>query len=668
MPPKREGDTGSSPAKSQRLEGHILLDADHADRSHSGTPQSRRSSFDPFRNPSAPQSESNFDVSKMTSYVKSTLFGTSFDVPPGLIDEINKRNCIAFVGSGFTAPLIGDWNKLLKMLLEDARNEVNDVNSKNPEGAAERDAQFNFLLEKADKLRTRGASSAEYDYFAQEIEDLVGEQRFQHLIQGRCKLDDSMQISNLMKSRMEALSKIPFKAIITTNYNNCFVGKVATLHGELDETHFEDILRPENDFQQGAHDFASNTELLNAHSPSPARCDDPSPPSPAPSSGQADRKILTPRPPEDSPDLDYGPPTQSFRHHCQSKPDDLSGMTLGQAREKYKMQCPVLKIHGCVHHPASIVLSRNAYKRLKHETPGYKMFLTTAMATSTMLYIGFSFTDDYLNDFRAEVLSMLRPRRSLQHLHEPKSFAFRSTNQGKVSQPIGYGIIEGRSKQDCSFFRRHEGVEIMTWEPQFSSLISPPEDQPDMRCPVWHNGLDVYLQSIFRKTHRNYINGQMLSENFFNSRRKIITWDVGDEKKTANHYLKQCLNHFNNMIRSQENSGFREEALLRLSMYEQATGHSLLESDASSSPLMRPRSVPIGLLQSKDCIIAVKDAQQLAQQLKEHAGKVSCVITAFGRCPDLRQELGEDLMYEGQNKDKVSVTFVCIVGLHRLCP
>jgi hypothetical protein len=31
-----------------------------------------------------------------------------------------------------------------------------------------------FLSEKADKLRTRGASSTEYDYFAQEIEDLVG--------------------------------------------------------------------------------------------------------------------------------------------------------------------------------------------------------------------------------------------------------------------------------------------------------------------------------------------------------------------------------------------------------------------------------------------------------------------------------------------------------------
>ena len=80
------------------------------------------------------------------------------------------------------------------------------------------------------------------------------------------------------------------------------------------------------------------------------------------------------------------------------------------------------------------------------------MFLTTAMATSTMLYIGFSFTDDYLNDFRAEVLSMLRPRRSLKSGQDKGGFvAFRSACQDKV--PIGYGIIEGKSKHDLSFFR-----------------------------------------------------------------------------------------------------------------------------------------------------------------------------------------------------------------------
>jgi hypothetical protein len=314
--------------------------------------------------------------------------------------------------------------------------------------------------------------------------------------------------------------------------------------------------------------------------------------------------VETPPLPNDSPDgLDLVP-TTSIRSH--SKPDGLSGMTLGQARAKYKMKCPVLKIHGCVHHPDSIVLSRNAYKRLKHETPGYKMFLTTAMATSTMLYIGFSFTDDYLNDFRAEVLSMLRPRRSLQSGKESRcNFSHRTAHQGQELKPIGYGIIEGRLKHECKFFRfclqflhsqqhqlppllvnwsacaythftrRHEGVEIMTWNPNY---CAPDEAQS---AEKWHNGLDVYLQCIFRKTHANYINGQMLTENFFSSRRfhvifvslfwmfgisfcvtlfcrKIITWDVGEEKKTANFYLRQCLNHFNSMIRSQENSGFRE--------------------------------------------------------------------------------------------------------------
>jgi hypothetical protein len=46
------------------------------------------------------------------------------------------------------------------------------------------------------------------------------------------------------------------------------------------------------------------------------------------------------------------------------------------------------------------------------------MFLTSAMATNTMLYIGFSFTDDYLNEFRAEVLKMLRPQPHLPAQYE----------------------------------------------------------------------------------------------------------------------------------------------------------------------------------------------------------------------------------------------------------
>jgi hypothetical protein len=171
--------------------------------------------------------------------------------------------------------------------------------------------------------------------------------------------------------------------------------------------------------------------------------------------------------------------------------------------------------------------------------------------------------------------------------------------------------------------------------------------------------------------------------------RKIITWDVGKEgEATAHQYLSQCLRHFNSMIRSQEQfSGFREvhsrnslsmfhslllqfcaqEAQRRLDLFEAANGYSLRDNDTHSSPILRPRSVPIGLLQSRDCIIAVQSAAELAQQLKDHAGKVSCVITAFGTCRALQAELGHS-MYESAHKDKVRGRLCCVSGCwQRFC-
>jgi hypothetical protein len=95
--------------------------------------------------------------------------------------------------------------------------------------------------------------------------------------------------------------------------------------------------------------------------------------------------------------------------------------------------------------------------------------------------------------------------------------------------------------------------------------------------------------------------------------------------------------------------------------------------DFSRSPLLRPRSVPMGSMQSKDCIIAVKNATQLAQQLMIHAGKVSCVITAFGQCQLLRKELG-DAVFDGKNKDKVcfiaptrALLLQCLCHVFRMC-
>jgi hypothetical protein len=282
-------------------------------------------------------------------------------------------------------------------------------------------------------------------------------------------------------------------------------------------------------------------------------------------------------------------------------------MTLKAALAKYKFRCPILKIHGCVEYvttlssttncntlfryPNSIILSRRGYKRLQYETPGFKMFLTSAMATNTMLYIGFSFTDDYLNEFRAEVLKMLRPSphlqmqhsmvlRALKHINKPHTLshfydngihdedllhfkvaslhcdavrarilAIEGLEQSDLSQieqfvkdhvvatkriashfsaldhalPIAYAIIDSKSQQQIDYYRRHEGVQIMTWNTQ-----------------KWFGGLDAYLDGILRQTSRPFLWGSLLTKSVLENKKVIITWDLArEQQKTVAWWLQQ---------------------------------------------------------------------------------------------------------------------------------
>lgn len=51
---------------------------------------------------------------------------------------------------------------------------------------------------------------------------------------------------------------------------------------------------------------------------------------------------------------------------------------------------PVLKLHGSVNDPSSIVLSHN---RFLHEHPRFKTFMMTLIASNTILYMGSSLDD-----------------------------------------------------------------------------------------------------------------------------------------------------------------------------------------------------------------------------------------------------------------------------------
>ena len=59
---------------------------------------------------------------------------------------------------------------------------------------------------------------------------------------------------------------------------------------------------------------------------------------------------------------------------------------------------PIVQIHGSVSNPRTIVLSREGYRELLHGNRSYHDFLKSVMMSRTILYLGFSFTDDYLNE------------------------------------------------------------------------------------------------------------------------------------------------------------------------------------------------------------------------------------------------------------------------------
>merc|ERR1712086_802178 len=55
-----------------------------------------------------------------------------------------------------------------------------------------------------------------------------------------------------------------------------------------------------------------------------------------------------------------------------------------------------------------LAFTRLGYRKLLHENESYQRILGAVMATKTVLYIGFSFSDEYINEMRSATMSMLQ--------------------------------------------------------------------------------------------------------------------------------------------------------------------------------------------------------------------------------------------------------------------
>lgn len=69
---------------------------------------------------------------------------------------------------------------------------------------------------------------------------------------------------------------------------------------------------------------------------------------------------------------------------------------------------PILQLHGSVAEPEQMVFTRKGYRDLLHGSEGYPNFIRSVISKYTILYLGFSFQDYYLNDIRSSVLRMFQ--------------------------------------------------------------------------------------------------------------------------------------------------------------------------------------------------------------------------------------------------------------------
>lgn len=288
-------------------------------------------------------------------------------VPETLIDAIRSGDCIALVGAGFAgAASLPSWRALLSDLAE------------RPELEPSLRAHVHALL---------GIGTAHaYDEAAQSLEDALSRAVFAAELAARLR---QPALPEAMERRLRWLRGIPFRAIVTTNFDGLLTGSTPVPGA------YRDVLRPEakNPWWKGF--FRTNAAL----------------------------------------------------------------------------DVPVLKIHGDIRSPETVVITRRDYRRLLYNNPGYQGFLRAMLANHPVLYLGFSFTDAYLNEIRSEILALL------------------GYDGGG---PVAHAIINDIPELTRGHYLRHEGIHILTYNTKggtdfsrFDDLLGEIHDRTN---PLFHFG------------------------------------------------------------------------------------------------------------------------------------------------------------------------------------
>jgi hypothetical protein len=153
-------------------------------------------------------------------------------IPPELVTEILAGNCVAFVGAGFSRESdLPSWAELLHNVFEEHKRDIAEP-------------QRDHLTQIIRKITDGVATSDVYEQAAQMLKDSLGSQMSASI--AKQLAPDGWQLRPAMRDRLRYLDGIPFRAILTTNFDELLDGTTPfdSMLKHRDAPMYASVLRP----------------------------------------------------------------------------------------------------------------------------------------------------------------------------------------------------------------------------------------------------------------------------------------------------------------------------------------------------------------------------------------------------------------------------------------
>lgn len=290
------------------------------------------------------------------------------EIPQGLIDAIQSGECVAFIGSGFTAPVMGMWRDLLTNLAKEVLCDLRATPSPTASPKeAERAERVEKAIESVQQLLTdleQVSSSSDFEALAQILEDASGllsgqdvktppdsiaVRHANKVLRDKIRtlrnhaLKEESRNREHVNTRLQLLRQIPFRAILTTNFDDLIRADEAKKNLVDLETLAVGLFKPAQSRMEALKEF------------------------PPQSSPEKSRSLAMIRP------VGHLHGRVLLRDHGSEKIDD-----------------------------AQITLSTRGYR--ERTSSAYRALLRTLFTTKPVLFLGYSFTDFYIRELRSELI------------------------------------------------------------------------------------------------------------------------------------------------------------------------------------------------------------------------------------------------------------------------